>query len=139
MIKKTFHFEAAHMLSDYNGPCSNLHGHSYTGTVMIEAKVNPDTHMEMDFNTIKQVIDLLDHSIIFSGKEIRGVAETALYKWAITYGMEHYDMPDTKKCTAEDMAMEILHNIKARLPHDASVRVLLRETSTSEVDTGWIA
>jgi len=70
---KVFEFEAAHHLPGYDGPCGNLHGHSYKLEVTVARVVSgPITGviqggMVMDFSTIKRmvkdnIIDKLDHS-----------------------------------------------------------------------------
>ena len=75
-IQKKFKFEAAHKLShlNYDTPCKNLHGHSYTVIVEIGALgVNNDTNMILDFNKFKPFKDYLDnewdHSILVANNE----------------------------------------------------------------------
>ncbi len=136
IITKDIKFEASHVLSDYKGPCSNLHGHSYTGTVSIDAPVDEKTHMVLDFNKIKQVVDAYDHATIFSDIHIRDSFEEALYDLVRQYNKKCVIVVGGK-CTAEDMAMQIAHEIKSCLV-ECEVRITLKETATSEVDTGWI-
>ena len=78
IISKDIKFDCAHMLSNYEGKCANLHGHTYHGTVTLEGDVNPETSMVLDYNTIKQVVDRFDHAIVFSDLKERGDAEKAL-------------------------------------------------------------
>ena len=73
-ITKIFSFEAAHALTGYNGPCRNIHGHSYKLWVTIYGPVNPHTGMILDFNDLKKivyetVISQFDHSLILSVKD----------------------------------------------------------------------
>ena len=56
-IRKEIKFEAAHVLSDYCGPCGNLHGHSYTGCITIFGDPQ-EGGMVMDFNDISKVVQL---------------------------------------------------------------------------------
>lgn len=135
MITKEIKFEAAHVLSDYNGPCANLHGHSYTGTVSIAAPVDAKTHMVVDFNNIKRVVDDYDHAIIFSRDSIRNTFEKELYDLVIRHNKKAIVIRDGKS-TAEDISMQIAHDIMEHF--ECKVCVRLRETSTSEVSTGWI-
>jgi len=64
---KEFRFEMAHILTNYNGLCGNLHGHSYKCLITFTSnKLNSD-NMVMDFSTIKAVcndavFNRLDHS-----------------------------------------------------------------------------
>ena len=73
-VTKQFRFEAAHHLPDYNGPCSNLHGHSY----LLEVEVCKTKYtdklckyggMVIDFGDLKRivnsnVVDRLDHQYL---------------------------------------------------------------------------
>ncbi len=136
IIVKDIKFEAAHVLSDYDGPCSNLHGHSYTGTVHIDAPVDEKTHMVLDFNQIKKVVDAYDHATIFSDIHIRGLFEKQLYS-LVRHNNKKCVVIVGGKCTAEDIAMQIAREIKNCIV-ECEVRITLKETSTSEVDTGWI-
>ena len=69
IISKTFKFDAAHKLPDYNGKCANLHGHSWKLQVAIEGEVNLNTGMIIDFKELKEkvnekVVKKLDHSYL---------------------------------------------------------------------------
>ena len=68
-ITKTFSIAAAHYLPDYDGKCSNMHGHEWSLEVRVKKRVDKKTGMVMDFSDIKKivtsyVIDKLDHNII---------------------------------------------------------------------------
>ena len=85
-ISKDIKFDCAHLLSQYEGKCANLHGHTYHGRVtIIAAKPSIKTGMIMDYNEIKQIVDELDHAIIFSSSEYREDAEDKLLNWACLY------------------------------------------------------
>lgn len=69
-LKRTFTFEAGHILTYHDGKCKHPHGHSYILTVHVIAKdlipSGPKKNMVMDFSDIskitKQMIDeYLDH------------------------------------------------------------------------------
>jgi 6-pyruvoyltetrahydropterin/6-carboxytetrahydropterin synthase len=59
-------FDAAHFLTNYDGKCSNIHGHRWR--VVLEITGNPDNGMVVDFNLIKkdlkELCDYFDHSFI---------------------------------------------------------------------------
>jgi 6-pyruvoyltetrahydropterin/6-carboxytetrahydropterin synthase len=61
-------FSAAHSLRDYDGPCSNLHGHNWGVEVVVCGEGLEQNGMLVDFGDIKaamnEVIDLLDHAHI---------------------------------------------------------------------------
>ena len=101
-VVKELTFDAAHMLSNYQGKCNNLHGHTYRVLVELEGLVVND--MVMDFNAVKKYFDKFDHAIIFAGAAVREPAEVDLYNWACMYNKKHYVMPQTQRPTAENMA-----------------------------------
>lgn len=62
-LKLRYHFDAAHKLEAYKGPCAQLHGHRWNVTVY--AKGNIDSNgMLIDFTLIKKEIDKLDHKFL---------------------------------------------------------------------------
>ncbi|PJC54320.1 MAG: 6-carboxytetrahydropterin synthase QueD [Candidatus Levybacteria bacterium CG_4_9_14_0_2_um_filter_35_21] len=68
LITKEFRFDAAHQLLNYNGPCANLHGHTYKLQVSV-AGIVQKSGMVMDFGDLKnivneKVISKLDHTFI---------------------------------------------------------------------------
>ena len=57
-ITKEFQFEMAHALVGYDGPCKNIHGHSYKLDVTVKGMVkngtsDSDEGMVIDFGIIK--------------------------------------------------------------------------------------
>ena len=68
LIGKSFTFDAAHWLPDYNGPCGKLHGHTWKVKVEVEGDVNFETGMVLDLKVLKQIIapiiEKLDHSVL---------------------------------------------------------------------------
>jgi 6-pyruvoyltetrahydropterin/6-carboxytetrahydropterin synthase len=58
------HFDAAHRLENYSGPCYNLHGHRWEVLIEIEDEIDSKTGMIMDFKKIKELINFLDHTTI---------------------------------------------------------------------------
>jgi len=102
LIFKIFKFDSAHKLPNYNGKCSNLHGHTWKLIIGIERDVDDKSGMGIDFGEIKKVVnervlDRLDHcylndiienptceNIIFWIKEklvdIEGLKKITLYE-----------------------------------------------------------
>lgn len=101
-VVKELTFDAAHMLSNYQGKCNNLHGHTYRVLVELEGPQVAD--MVMDFNIIKKYFDKFDHAIIFAGVNAQEQAERDLYYWAYTNNKKYYVMPPQQRPTAENMA-----------------------------------
>lgn len=127
-ISKDIKFDCAHMLSNYEGKCANLHGHTYHGTVTLEGDVDPETGMLLDYNRIKQAVDVFDHAIVFSSQDVRNEAENKLHEWAVNYGMK-YLVLYTGKSTAEHIAEYLAASLL--LPGVKSAHVRLSETDGS--------
>lgn len=128
-ISKDIKFDCAHMLSNYEGKCANLHGHTYHGIVTLEGDVDPGTSMVLDYNDIKRVVDMFDHAIVFSDAKERGDAETELWLWANNYDMKYVTIPDGKS-TAENMAA-MMAQMFITEPNIRSVHIRLSETDGS--------
>ena len=66
-VGKTYKFDAAHFLPDHP-KCGQLHGHTYTVTVEVVGKVNPETGMVIDLHVldsfVEPIIKKLDHHFI---------------------------------------------------------------------------
>jgi 6-pyruvoyltetrahydropterin/6-carboxytetrahydropterin synthase len=68
-IRKSFRFEAAHVLPHHDGKCSRLHGHSYRLDVTLAGPLQDDgpaRGMVVDFDVLSRVvkagvIEELDH------------------------------------------------------------------------------
>lgn len=133
VITKELSFDSAHMLSNYEGKCANLHGHTYHVKVTINHRTDDATHMVMDYNEIKKVFDAVDHCIIFSGVGLRDIAEDELYMWALKHNMRRYVLPDMCKCTAEDMAQHFAQQLRTLFlfDEDVEVHVYLSETESA--------
>lgn len=78
MIKltKIFHFEMAHAIHGYNGPCKNIHGHSYelhvtVATRSIIPSYIPDPGFIIDFKELAKIVSTsvivnFDHKLMLS-------------------------------------------------------------------------
>lgn len=137
-VTKEITFDCAHMLSYYDGKCANLHGHTYKLQVTLEGAVGDRTHMVLDFNVLKDVLNeavmkRFDHAVIFSDVKLRNPAEDDLWAWAETYGKNYAVIPNGKT-TCEDMAPYIRDLINAELQGrniEVAVSIRLWETPTS--------
>lgn len=137
-VTKEITFDSAHMLSNYSGKCANLHGHTYKLQVTLEGNVDDASHMVLDFNILKEVLNesvmnVFDHAVVFSDPKLRNEAEDALYAWAEIYRKKYAVIPNGKT-TCEDMAPYIKELILENLLSKqikAFVSVRLWETPTS--------
>lgn len=72
-LTKEFKFEMAHALLNYDGPCRNIHGHSYYLYVTVTGEASADENspkngMVMDFSELKylvtkEITEQLDHAL----------------------------------------------------------------------------
>lgn len=65
----------AHRLLNYNGPCENIHGHTYHFEIDISSNKLNELGMVVDFNKIKTICDNWiqsnwDHSILIYDKDV---------------------------------------------------------------------
>jgi 6-pyruvoyltetrahydropterin/6-carboxytetrahydropterin synthase len=75
-VTREFTFEMAHVLRNYDGPCRNVHGHSYKLFVTISGVPvndagNPKNGMVIDFTELKnivleKIVSIFDHSVVVS-------------------------------------------------------------------------
>lgn len=73
-VSKIFSFDMAHALYGYDGPCKNIHGHTYHLHITLRGFPNPDrtasdAGMVADFRAIKSlvkqsIIDGFDHALV---------------------------------------------------------------------------
>ena len=61
-LTKEFSFEAAHALDGYDGPCREIHGHSYRLFVTVKGcpaagEGDPKCGMVMDFGVLKRIVN----------------------------------------------------------------------------------
>ena len=138
-ITKEFQFEMAHALLGYDGPCKNIHGHSYKLDVTVLGKVkegtaDSDEGMVIDFGIIKTIVnDLIiqryDHSLVLNEKmEIDKTQYEFMNKLII--------VPFQPTC--ELLLIHYAELIQAKLPTDIKLHSLfLRETPNSYAE--WYA
>ncbi|MDP3463285.1 MAG: 6-carboxytetrahydropterin synthase [Bacteroidales bacterium] len=140
-ITKEFSFEMAHALMGYDGPCRNIHGHSYSLQVTvignpIDETNHPKLGMVMDFSDLKRivkqtVVDVFDHALVLNK------AMKPLMNDSIIYQFSHVIFLDYQP-TSELMVADFASRISNELPSELKLyRVLLRETATSFAE--WYA
>ncbi|MDP4281572.1 MAG: 6-carboxytetrahydropterin synthase [Bacteroidota bacterium] len=134
-ITKEFRFEAAHVLKDYDGPCRNIHGHSYELSVTISGipitdPSSPKKGMVMDFGILKKVvqkeiIDIFDHSLVISpayGPEILDHMKKNFSNILVV----------PYQPTSENLLIDFVSRITSHLPENIRlISMKLRETASS--------
>lgn len=140
-VTKEFGFEMAHALVDYDGPCRNVHGHSYRLFVTIsgqpsDKKGDPKNGMVIDFGDLKRIVkknivDIFDHTVLISGTDSSERIE-ALRKAFGNLMVSDYQP------TCENLVADIAARIKPLLPPEITLfSVRLFETATSYAE--WYA
>lgn len=140
-VTKEFSFETAHALWNYDGPCRNVHGHSYKLFVTIAGEPldepgNTKNGMVIDFGDLKklvkrEVVDVFDHSVVIS-RMAGGDRLEAMKKMFGNVLLVDYQP------TCENLILDIAGRIKPQLPEGISLHNLrLYETATSYAE--WFA
>jgi 6-pyruvoyltetrahydropterin/6-carboxytetrahydropterin synthase len=68
-IYKEVQFDASHRLLHYEGKCANLHGHRWKVEVWIEGEPDATTGILVDYNVIREIIEMFDHQIILNAAD----------------------------------------------------------------------
>ena len=112
-LRKTFQFEAAHLLPHLpkTHKCRRLHGHSFVVDVVVEGECDPKLGWLMDYADIsaafKPIHDKLDHYYL-------------------------NEIPGLENPTSENLARWIWERLEDRLP--GLHRVTIRETCSARCD-----
>jgi 6-pyruvoyltetrahydropterin/6-carboxytetrahydropterin synthase len=138
-ITKEFQFEMAHALLGYDGPCKNIHGHSYKLDVTVRGEVkegtsDSDEGMVIDFGIIKDIakeliVDEFDHSLVLNKKMNIDKSQYEFMNKLIIVPFQP---------TCELLLIHFADLIKSRLPSNIQLNsLMLRETPTSYAE--WFA
>lgn len=140
-VTKEFAFETAHALWNYDGPCRNVHGHSYKLFVTlagepIDDPENKKNGMVIDFGDLKKlvskkVVKVFDHAVVISNMVEREKLD-ALNKMFDNVLLVDYQP------TCENLVADIADRITPHLPDKIRLHSLrLYETATSYAE--WFA
>lgn len=138
-ITKEFKFEMAHALLGYDGPCKNIHGHSYHLSVTLKGKPSEksgvsETGMVADFSVLKkivnaEIIEAFDHSLVLN-KDTPESIYSGLYNQKLI-------LLDFQP-TCENLVIYFVNKMKKVLPANLLLySITLKETSTSSA--AWYA
>jgi len=134
-VTKKFTFDMAHALYGYDGPCKNIHGHTYVLYVTLKGKTlenenHPKNGMVIDFTDFKkivneQVISIFDHSLVLNLNS----PHSQLKELNANFEKINY-VPYQPSC--ENLIIDFLNRINLKLPGNVVVNSLkLEETPTS--------
>ena len=131
-VTKSIKFDAAHVLTNHQGLCKNLHGHTYRVEVSVTQLPGDTSDMVIDFKDLKHVCEEVissrfDHAFIYdstsSGEsEIAAVVEKN--------GMRTVAIPF--RSTAENLSRHFFGQLRPRIPGLRSVRVWETPDSCAE-------
>jgi len=140
-VTREFTFETAHVLWNYDGPCRNVHGHSYRlfvtiSGIPINAKNNPKNGMVMDFADLKEIIlreivNIFDHAVVVSRDFEKEKTEMLKETFGNTVIVDYQP-------TCENLVADFSDRIKGHLPPGIKLHNLkLYETAKSYAE--WFA
>lgn len=129
-VTKEVTFDAAHLLTGYEGLCRNLHGHTYH--IFASVGAEPDERgMVVDFKLLKELVkseitDRFDHAFMYdSGSD----TERELASFLQARGLRTVELPYST--TAENLARYFFERLAVHVPV-SSVRVYETPTSCAE-------
>ncbi len=140
-VTKEFRFESAHALMGYDGPCKNVHGHSYELSVTvigapIDDRASAKLGMVMDFGDLKkiikkQIVDPFDHALLLNSevpqRELQNYGEPFTNIVLLPY-----------QPTSENFLLDFAKRIAELLPQGVQLHSMrLRETANSYAE--WFA
>jgi 6-pyruvoyltetrahydropterin/6-carboxytetrahydropterin synthase len=140
-VTKEFSFEMAHALWNYDGPCRNVHGHSYKLFVTLSGipsndLQDPKNGMVIDFTDLKkivkeEIISIFDHAVTVSGNYDREKMQTFRTMFGNTVVVDYQP-------TCENLVADFASRIKKQLPEKVRLHSLkLYETATAYAE--WYA
>jgi 6-pyruvoyltetrahydropterin/6-carboxytetrahydropterin synthase len=140
-VTREFTFEMAHVLRNYDGPCRNVHGHSYRLFVTISGiplndSGKPKNGMVIDFTELKKIVlekivEPFDHSVVvsndFDSERMVMMKKTFGNTVVVDY-----------QPTCENLVADFAFRLKNELPEDVQLHSLkLYETAKSFAE--WFA
>ena len=140
-ITKEFKFEMAHALKGYDGPCKNIHGHSYELFVTVTGKpiddnTSSNNGMVIDFKLLKNIvreniIENYDHALILHKESAALINDDSKELYGKLLAVDYQP-------TSENMLIYFAAILKNKLPVNVKLySLLLRETVTSFAE--WYA
>lgn len=140
LLTKIFHFDMAHVLKDYDGPCRNIHGHSYELRVTVKGEPindpqSPKNGMVMDLHDLKclvneQIVNRLDHAFVLSSAMPTDFLEIVQRDFEKIVVVNYQP-------TSENLILDMVHRLQKVLPQQVTLhRIMLQETPGSYVE--WV-
>ena len=120
-LTRRFVFDMAHALLSYDGPCKNIHGHTYSFSLTLlgdplQAPGHPKDGMVYDFSLLKgiverKVLQQFDHALVLSANEnedlVRNIADR--YEKVVLLKLQP---------TCEHLLLHFIELVKNELPEN---------------------
>jgi 6-pyruvoyltetrahydropterin/6-carboxytetrahydropterin synthase len=140
-VTKSFSFEMAHLLSNYDGPCRDVHGHSYKlfvtiSGIPVQDEKSQRNGMVIDFADLKaivkkEIISVFDHTVVISKYHDPEKIEAFVSLFGNTIVVDYQP-------TCENLVADFAARIIPSLPEGTKLFSLkLFETATSYAE--WYA
>ena len=140
-VTKVFTFDMAHALFGYDGPCKNIHGHTYRLSVTLIGEQitddgNPKQGMVIDFTDFKKivkehVVDVFDHTLVLKADTPHAKIE------GLTEQFERVIFTEYQP-SCENLLLDMVDKIYQYLPSNVQIHnIRLEETPTSYAE--WFA
>jgi 6-pyruvoyltetrahydropterin/6-carboxytetrahydropterin synthase len=140
-VTREFSFEMAHVLGDYDGPCKNVHGHSYrlfvtVSGIPVKDNNNPKKGMVIDFSDLNRIVEntiinSFDHSVVISKDFEKGKADMLKNTFGNTMVVDYQP-------TCENLVYDFAERLACEFPEGVKLHSLrLYETAKSYAE--WFA
>ena len=131
-VTKTVRFDAAHVLTNHQGLCKNLHGHTYRVDISVTQAAEDDRDMVIDFKDLKGIAnevicDRFDHAFVYNTES---VGEREIAAVVEKHGMRTVAIPF--RSTAENLAKMFFADLRPRIPDLSAVKVWETADSCAE-------
>ena len=131
-VTKTVRFDAAHVLTNHQGLCKNLHGHTYRVDVSVAQPDDDARDRVIDFKDLKRIANEVvcarfDHAFIYS---TASTGECEIAAVVEKNGMRTVAIPF--RSTAENLAKLFFGELRAHVPGLVAVKVWETADSAAE-------
>ena len=131
-VTKSVKFDAAHVLTNHQGLCKNLHGHTYRVEVSVTQPPESTDDMVIDFKDLKHVcedviLSRFDHAFIFDSSS---AGESEIAAVVQKNGMRTVAIPF--RSTAENLSRSFFEQLEPHVRGLSAVRVYETPDSCAE-------
>ena len=122
-VTKSVKFDAAHVRTNHQGLCKNLHGHTYRVEVSVTQAPGDNADMVIDFKDLKKkceevILERYDHAFMYNSES---QAESEIAAVVMKHGMRAVAMP--YRSTAENLARHFFGVLREHVAGLSRVRV----------------